>query len=76
METDSRLTELAQLIWDYHHLHHRLEKVDLILALGSKDAMRSMNRMPVGPSQGACSIALIRQQRGRRELQHGLDHAH
>jgi uncharacterized SAM-binding protein YcdF (DUF218 family) len=37
METDSRLTELAQLIWDYHHLHHRLEKVDLILALGSND---------------------------------------
>lgn len=37
METDSRLTELAQLIWDYHHLHHRLEKVDLILTLGSND---------------------------------------
>lgn len=37
METGPRITELAQIIWDYHHLHHRLAKVDLILALGSND---------------------------------------
>src|SRR5262249_34421355 len=28
---------LAQKIWDYHHLDHRLEKCDIILALGSND---------------------------------------
>jgi uncharacterized SAM-binding protein YcdF (DUF218 family) len=37
MNRESRITELAQLIWDYHHLHHRLEKAELILALGSND---------------------------------------
>lgn len=31
------IDELAQIIWDYHHLHHKLEKADLILALGSND---------------------------------------
>jgi uncharacterized SAM-binding protein YcdF (DUF218 family) len=34
---DSRIDELAQRIWDYHHLHHALEPCDLILALGSND---------------------------------------
>lgn len=29
--------ELAQKIWDYHHLHHTLQPADLILALGSND---------------------------------------
>lgn len=29
--------ELAQKIWDYHHLNHTLQKADLILALGSND---------------------------------------
>lgn len=29
--------QLAQRIWDYHHLHHKLEPSDLILALGSND---------------------------------------
>ncbi|MBU1036784.1 YdcF family protein [Patescibacteria group bacterium] len=33
MKTD----QLAQLIWDYHHLNHKLEKADCILALGSHD---------------------------------------
>ena len=37
MEINHRIDELATLIWDYHHLHHRLEKADLILALGSND---------------------------------------
>ncbi len=37
MERAERIETLAELIWDYHHLHHRLEKVDLILALGSND---------------------------------------
>ncbi|MDQ3012797.1 MAG: YdcF family protein [Acidobacteriota bacterium] len=31
------IDELAQIIWDYHHLNHKLEKADLILALGSND---------------------------------------
>lgn len=35
--TEQLLDELAQTIWDYHHLHHQLEPADLILALGSND---------------------------------------
>jgi uncharacterized SAM-binding protein YcdF (DUF218 family) len=35
--TGSLVDELAQKIWDYHHLDHKLEKSDLILALGSND---------------------------------------
>ncbi|MBN1645036.1 YdcF family protein [Candidatus Woesearchaeota archaeon] len=31
------INELAKKIWDYHHVHHKLEKVDCILALGSND---------------------------------------
>ncbi len=31
------IIQLAQIIWDYHHLNHSLEKSDLILALGSND---------------------------------------
>ena len=31
------INQLAQIIWDYHHLNHTLEKSDLILALGSND---------------------------------------
>jgi uncharacterized SAM-binding protein YcdF (DUF218 family) len=34
---ESLINELAQKIWDYHHLNHALEKCDLILALGSDD---------------------------------------
>ncbi|MFN7929568.1 MAG: YdcF family protein [Blastocatellia bacterium] len=33
----SSIDSLAQLIWDYHHLHHTLAPSDLILALGSND---------------------------------------
>ena len=29
--------ELARIIWDYHHMHQKLEKADCILALGSHD---------------------------------------
>lgn len=29
--------ELAQILWDYHHIDHTLEKSDCILALGSHD---------------------------------------
>ena len=36
MET-MRIDQLAQIIWDYHHLNHTLKKSDLILALGSND---------------------------------------
>ncbi len=31
------IDQLAQIIWDYHHLHHQLAPADLILALGSND---------------------------------------
>lgn len=31
------IDELAQIIWDYHHLNHKLENAGLILALGSND---------------------------------------
>ena len=36
MET-MRIYQLAQIIWDYHHLNHSLQKSDIILALGSND---------------------------------------
>lgn len=35
--TELSIDELAKIIWDYHHLNHKLEKSDLILALGSND---------------------------------------
>ncbi|MGH9847137.1 MAG: YdcF family protein [Blastocatellia bacterium] len=31
------IDELAQKLWRYHHLHHTLEKCDIVLALGSND---------------------------------------
>ncbi len=31
------IDELAQKIWDYHHMNQKLEKADVILALGSYD---------------------------------------
>ena len=31
------IDQLAQAIWNYHHLHHPLQPSDLILALGSND---------------------------------------
>ena len=38
MNTKSNeVDKLAKIIWDYHLMHHRLKKVDLILALGSSD---------------------------------------
>lgn len=35
--SESLIDELAQKIWDYHHLNHNLEKSEIILALGSND---------------------------------------
>ncbi len=35
--SESLINQLAQKIWDYHHLNHELEKSDVILALGSND---------------------------------------
>jgi uncharacterized SAM-binding protein YcdF (DUF218 family) len=35
---ERRIDELAELIWDYHLLHHSLEKADCIFALGCHDA--------------------------------------
>ncbi|MBV9963716.1 MAG: YdcF family protein [Parafilimonas sp.] len=34
---------LAKKLWDYHHMHHALEKADCILVLGSHD-LRVANR--------------------------------
>lgn len=31
------LTQAAQILWDYHHLHHELRPADAIWALGSHD---------------------------------------
>lgn len=36
MITDHVL-QLAQKLWDYHHMHHDLQKADCILTLGSHD---------------------------------------
>jgi uncharacterized SAM-binding protein YcdF (DUF218 family) len=33
----SKATTLAKKLWDYHHMHHIIEKSDCILALGSHD---------------------------------------
>jgi hypothetical protein len=33
----SEVDILAQKIWDYHHLDHRIEKSDAILVMGSHD---------------------------------------
>lgn len=35
--TPSEIDRLAQVVWDYHHLNHRLVASDLLLALGSHD---------------------------------------
>jgi len=40
---DERVMVPAKILWDYHHLHHQLEKADCILALGSHD-LRVANR--------------------------------
>lgn len=37
LENEAEIGRLARLIWDYHHLNHKLEQADLILALGSND---------------------------------------
>jgi uncharacterized SAM-binding protein YcdF (DUF218 family) len=39
----TEVKQLAQQLWDYHHMNHRLEKADCILALGSHD-LRVANR--------------------------------
>jgi hypothetical protein len=34
---DARTHQLAQRIWDYHHMHHRLAAADVIVVLCSHD---------------------------------------
>jgi uncharacterized SAM-binding protein YcdF (DUF218 family) len=34
---NSEIIDLAQILWDYHQLHHTLEKADCIFVLGSHD---------------------------------------
>jgi uncharacterized SAM-binding protein YcdF (DUF218 family) len=36
-DREKRINDLAELIWDYHLLHHQLEKADCIFALGCHD---------------------------------------
>ena len=31
------IDDWARIVWDYHHVHHALEKADCIIALGSHD---------------------------------------
>lgn len=40
---NSHILSLAKQLWDYHHVHHHLEKSDCILVLGSHD-MRVAHR--------------------------------
>ena len=37
MEITQQVIDLAQKVWDYHHLHHTMKPCDCILALGSHD---------------------------------------
>jgi uncharacterized SAM-binding protein YcdF (DUF218 family) len=36
-DREKRINELAELIWDYHLMHHPLQKADCIFALGCHD---------------------------------------
>lgn len=35
--TSAEISNLARIIWDYHHVHHRIDKADIIFVLGSHD---------------------------------------
>ncbi len=37
MMIEKDITAAAQIIWDYHHMHHELKKADCIFVLGSHD---------------------------------------
>lgn len=37
MKESQDIDSLAQIIWEYHHMHHQLKKVDCIFVLGSHD---------------------------------------
>lgn len=39
----SRIDQLAQIIWDYHHMHHLIQPSDCILVLGNTD-VRTIER--------------------------------
>jgi uncharacterized SAM-binding protein YcdF (DUF218 family) len=34
---DEEVLRLAKVLWNYHHMHHNIDKADCILALGSHD---------------------------------------
>lgn len=38
MDTPQHITELAEIIWNYHLMHHPLEKANCVFALGCHDA--------------------------------------
>ena len=40
---NQHVINLAKILWDYHHMHHKISKADCILALGSHD-LRVANR--------------------------------
>src|SRR5436190_2312793 len=50
--------ELARLLWDYHHMNHKLEKADCILALGSHD-LRVADRVAELYLQGWAPLVIM-----------------
>ena len=34
---NEEISNLARILWDYHHMHHKMEHSDCIMALGSHD---------------------------------------
>lgn len=43
VEIDHEIIQLARILWEYHLMHHTIEKADCIMALGSHD-LRVANR--------------------------------
>ena len=37
MNKQEKVDKLAKIIWDYHHMNHKLKKADVIMVMGSQD---------------------------------------
>ena len=37
MENEHEVDRLAKILWDYHHMNHKLKKADCIFVMGSHD---------------------------------------
>jgi uncharacterized SAM-binding protein YcdF (DUF218 family) len=61
LETRDRL---ARIIWDYHHVNHRLEKADAVLCLGSHD-LRVAERAAQLVLDGRAPLVVFSGGRGR-----------